>query len=292
MQPLAGGLLWCDQPVGDTASRAPAPSSGIAPQSSDFDLVYDGPGLVAGSMQRIRALVASDGTRNVEFEDGETFLIAPAGDRISRVAGGPADASPQQTLERALGPPLALALAVRGTFLLHASALAGPHGVVAICGESGAGKSTLAAAAASWPELGLSRVADDQLPAALGPRPNALPHFPQLKLLPEAWHSPDAPAALPLLMVVEAFRAASDPGRSSHPATIERMPPSQACLFLAAATVAARLFDRQLLTRHLSACAAASESLQVGRLHYASGIDRLREPLATLAATLAPSPGG
>lgn len=125
---------------------------------------------------------------------------------------------------------------------------------------------------------------------ALGARPTVLPHFPQLKLPPEDWHAPGAPALLPLLMVVEALR--SEPGSGPlPPATIEPLRPSQACLFLAGATVAARLFDRQLLTRHLAACAAASESLQVCRLRYASGVDQLRKPLAALAASLARLPG-
>jgi len=286
LQPLAGGLLWCDQLVGREASRAQAPLGEIERNTSDFVLVYDGPGLVAGGVQRIRSLVAADGTRKVEFEDGETFLIAAAGDRIVRVVAAPEGTPPRQTLERALGAPMALALAVRGVFLLHASALAGRRGVVAICGESGTGKSTLAAATASLREVGLSRVADDQLPVALGPRPTVLPHFPQLKLPPEDWYSPRAPAVLPLLMVMEAQRSTPD-GGSAPPVTIELLRASQACLLLAGATVAARLFDQQLLTRHLASCAAASESLQVGRLRYASGVDRLREPLAALTASLA-----
>ena len=290
LQPFAGELLWCDQPVGSEGSRAPAPSADIVRTSSDFAPVYDGPGLVAGGVQRIRSFVAADGTRKVEFEDGETFLIAAAGDRIARVGAASADAPPQRTLERALGPPTALALAVRGTFLLHASALAGSRGVVAICGESGTGKSTLAAAAGALRELGLSRVADDQLPVVLGARPTALPHFPQLKLPPQDWYAPGAPAVLPLLMVVEALRRVPDASHPSPPAGIEPLRASQACLFLAGATVAARLFDRQLLTRHLAACAAASESLQVSRLRFASGVDRLPEPLAALAASLARLP--
>ena len=292
LQPFAGGLLWCDRPVGGGESRAPAPSAEVAPSSSGFTLVYDGPGLVAGGMQRIRSFVAADGTRQVEFEDSETFLIAAAGDRIARVVAAPAETPAQQTLERALGAPMALALALRGIFLLHASALAGPRGVVAICGESGTGKSTLASAAASWPELGLSRLADDQLPVALGARPTVLPHFPQLKLQPQDWHPPGAPTVLPLLMVVEALRSEPAGGGPSPPASIEPLRPSQACLFLAGATVAARLFDPQLLTRHLAACAAAAESLPVCRLRYASGVDRLRKPLAALAASLAHLPGG
>jgi hypothetical protein len=289
LQAFAGGFLWCDRPIGPDGSRAPAPAAEPLPGSSDFAPIYDGPGLVAGGVQRIRSFVAPDGTRKVEFEDGETYLISAAGDRIVRVAAGPAGMVTDQALERALGAPMALALAARGIFLLLASALAGPRGVVAICGRSGTGKSTLAAAAASVPELGLSRIADDQLPVELGARSRAYPHFPQLKLAPAAWHASGPPTELPLLMVVQALR--SPPGDTWPPAAkIEPLPPAETCLVLAGATVAARLFDSPLLTRHLAACAAACKSLQVSRLHYASGVARLRDPLAALAEALARLP--
>lgn len=284
LEPLAGGLLWCDYPLRSGAPRAPRPPRPALHEDAPLFPVYDGPGLVEGRIQRIRSFVARDGTRKVEFEDGESFLIAAAGDRIARVISDPAEALAGQTLERALGGPMALALAARGIFLLHASALAGHGGVVAICGESGAGKSTLAAATASFPELGLSRVADDQLPVELGARPIVLPHFPQLKLPPSDWNAPGKPAMLPLAMVVQALRSTSDRDVSSP--RLEPLPSSEACLFLAGATVAARLFDAPLLRRHLAACAAATGSGQVSRLYYASGLDRLRGPLAELARSL------
>jgi hypothetical protein len=285
LQPFAGGLLWCDRPVG-AGKRAPAPSPGFGHTGSAFAAVYDGPGLVAGGIQRIRSFVAGDGTRKVEFEDGETFLIAAAGDRVARVGSTTTDEVAPQTLERALGPPMALALAAGSIFLLHASALVGRRGVVAICGDSGAGKSTLAAAAMTMPELGLARVADDQLPVVLEMSPRALPHFPQLKLAPGEWYPSDASASLPLAMVVAAAREVTPPDDSTFEPRLERLDATTACLLLASATVAARLFDRDLLERHLRACAAASQRLQVCRLTHPSGLGRLRVPLTMLSGSM------
>jgi hypothetical protein len=60
---------------------------------------------------------------------------------------------------------LPLAMQARGTQVLHASALAGPNGVTAICGRTTSGKSTLVQAAQS---AQLRTVADDALAFELG----------------------------------------------------------------------------------------------------------------------------
>lgn len=56
---------------------------------------------------------------------------------------------------------LPLVVQARGTQVLHASAVAGRNGVIAMCGLSGVGKSTLAARLV---ERGLRAVADDAVP--------------------------------------------------------------------------------------------------------------------------------
>src|SRR5688572_21416914 len=117
LEPLAGGLLWCDQRLGPAAARAPRPTCAALPEESELRLVYDGPGLVDGGIQRIRTFIAATGTRRVELEDGESFRIAAAGDRIERVVAHPGTSFGPPKIERVLGAPLALALAVRGIFL-------------------------------------------------------------------------------------------------------------------------------------------------------------------------------
>ena len=60
-----------------------------------------------------------------------------------------------------LSSVLPLVVQARGTQVLHASAVAGGNGIVALCGASGAGKSTLAGALM---QRGHQLVADDALP--------------------------------------------------------------------------------------------------------------------------------
>ncbi len=67
-----------------------------------------------------------------------------------------AEAPPELLAEVLLGPLLALALAQRGVFLLHAGGCEVDGDAFLFLGESGAGKSTLAA------RLGAPRLADDQ----------------------------------------------------------------------------------------------------------------------------------
>jgi hypothetical protein len=186
---------------------------------------------------------------------------------------------------RALGPPLAIALAARGIHLLHASAVRTTRGVVAFCAESGEGKSTLAAAAAHHPDLGLARVADDQLPVRLGERPEALPHFPQLKLPVAEWYRAAEPPVLPLVALV----GLSPPppvaaGDAAPRAELTRLEPAAVALMLARATVAARLFDADLLAEHFDACGrTAAGGLAGYRLCYPRRFDHLRSALALIA---------
>ena len=191
------------------------------------------------------------------------------------------------SLERALGAPLALALALRGVHLLHASAVvrraasreqAPPGGALAFTAASGAGKSTLASAAHRRRTLAWERIADDQLPVRLDSPAAALPHFPQLKLEAEEGYPVNAPAARPLDALFEIEHAAE-----IERIELERLAPTAACLALARATVAAKLFDTALLEHHFECCGTAAATLPVYRLRYPSGIERLPEVLARLA---------
>ena len=276
LQELAGQTLWSALPVMPESRPGRRPSQSSPGSSSEWRVVYDGPGLVDGGLARMRSERGDDGARRVEFEDGERFWIDPDGDRVVRVN---AVSDGDRSLERALGAPLALALAARGVFMIHAAALLARRGVLALTADSGAGKSTLAAAAARHPDLDLARIADDLLPVRLGPAPAALPHFPQLKLSAAEAYGPGAPAVLSWLALVEIEHSAA-----YSTVELERLGRADACRAIARATVAARLFDRGLLTAHFDACAEASAAVAVFRLRYPSGRERLREPLAALAA--------
>lgn len=283
IQPFAGGSLWSPEPCAPGAR--PAPRRLCAPLEErhwDWREIYDGPGLIDGGLHRIRSLAEEGGRRLVTFEDGERFLVAPDGRWIRSSGGG--DRS--RTRERALGPPLALALALRGTHLLHASAVLrrgigwDQAGVIAFTAASGRGKSTLAAAAgrlAISSSLGFSRIADDQLPVRLEAAPLALPHFPQLKLDESEQYPAGAPNRLRLERVIEI-----EHGEGIPAVEVEALKPVEASLALARATVAARLFDADLLRRHLDGATLAARSLPVHRLRYPSGREHLASVLAAV----------
>jgi len=286
VQPLAGGALWSARPIGRGAMPAPrAPIAGEFPVPDlEWSVIYDGPGLVDGALRTIRAALSSRGDRRVDFEDGECYFVDARGEVVRRRGSAPADA---RALERALGAPLALALALRGVHLLHASALARRAasgewgGVIAFTAASGAGKSTLAAAARRRLPAGaveLVRIADDLLPVGLDRPLRALPQFPQLKLTQDEAYPTSAPAALHLEGLVEIEHSPD-----IRALEIERLTPAAACLALSRATVAAKLFDPALLRHHFALCAAASEELAVHRLRFPSGLDRLTEVLEAIA---------
>ena len=116
-----------------------------------------------------------------QFEGVASFLF-PSDGRFLKIFPDPeADhAALEFVLFRGVLPRI---LHLRGVTSLHASAVAGPRGVVAFCGPSGAGKSTLAAALVS---RGLSLVSDDVVP--IRPRwdgsVEAGPGLPELRLYP------------------------------------------------------------------------------------------------------------
>jgi hypothetical protein len=101
-----------------------------------------------------------------------------------------------------LNSVLPLVVQARGTQVLHASAVAGPSGVVAVCGASGAGKSTLAAALA---ERGHEVLGDDAL-AYTASESGVIAHALPFKLRPRGGEAAstvtDSAAGLPLAAIV------------------------------------------------------------------------------------------
>jgi hypothetical protein len=287
VQPLAGSALWSADPVAAAARPAVRPTTPRAPglaATTTWRVVFDGEGIDLGRPRRVVVKLAASGERLLEYDDGARFWIAPGGEAIERVARGDLDA--RGSLERAIGAPLALALAVRGVYLLHASALRLDRRVIALAADSGVGKSTLAAAVERAPGLGLRRVADDILPVRLGAASAALPHFPQLKLAAADGYPPAAPGSWPLGALVELERCEPVPAGDVAPIRFERLSGAPAALALTRATVASRLFDEALLTAHLAACAAAADALVVARLRFPSGLDRLPATLERLTREL------
>lgn len=107
------------------------------------------------------------------------------------------------------------------------------------------------------------------MPEAAGGQILALPHFPQLKLAPTEQPGPATPEAVALGGIYQLAE-----GEVGDP-TITRLAAQEATLTLVRHTVAARLFDQQLLADHLAFCARLAESVPVKRLHYRRSFDSL-----------------
>lgn len=162
------------------------------------------------------------------------------------------------------GPALVLALALRGVWCLHGSAALFQDKLTAFLGESGQGKSTLAAylAANGGPEWRL--VADDILPVSTGSvGVTAWPHFPQLKLSLQEQPGPGLPEQLRL----DRICVLSQPDKDQMP-ELQSLPPGQAVQMILRHTAGTRLYDPDLLAKHLSFCAQAAGKVPVYRLVY------------------------
>jgi hypothetical protein len=162
--------------------------------------------------------------------------------------------------EALLGPAFALALARRGVFVLHASAVVLPgRGVAGFLGDSGAGKSTLARLLVEAGE-GVALAADDLLAVASGPEgAAALPHFPQLKLDTAATSAIlDLEPRYPLLGLYGLERAEA--------VGSDALPPVEAAALILQHTIAGRLFDSGLLAAQLDFAAGIAGRVPVHRL--------------------------
>ena len=229
---------------------------------------FDGVGFVGGRDRHLRCVRGDRGWR-MEVEGVGAFGLDTRGRRVGRIAstGEPgARASREELVTTLLGPPMMLALATRGRWCLHASAVRLETGVVALLGESGAGKSTLAA---HFEERARgTRVGDDALPVTIddadsgaGSKAEAFawPRFPQLELSAAAqWRRP--PESMPWVAACVLEPAPAD----ELSVRAERLSAPAAALAFVRHTVAARLFDTPLAAAHVAV--AAAESLPWWRL--------------------------
>ena len=266
---IAGQTLVADGPLpelaafarpGTAAMPAVAPAGCIPASASP---IFDQPAWVAGSERWVTCWAAPAGYRIAVAELGSWFVSQDGG----QIGGQPPPGADANLVRQvALGPALILALALRGIYCLHASAVQLPQGVVAFVGESGQGKSTLAQYLAGQ---GKRRIADDLLPVVATPAGVlARPHFPQLKFAPQQQPAAGLAAELPLVAVV---RLADDTAEIK----LARLPAQQAILTLVRHTAAARLFAPPLLARQLAFSRAVAGRVPVQRLDYPRRYERL-----------------
>ena len=262
-------------------AQPPRPNA-VIDYADDWQVVYKGTGWLGGHQRPLTCWSGSHGYRIHVAGMGE-FAIDPEGRCIEQIDAA-AGASPDLAVELLLGPVLTVALALRSVWCLHASAVVVNGGAVAFLGDSGAGKSTLAGYLGLQNHSGWQRIADDVLPVELGKESAvALPHFPQLKLPVNEQVGEDCPQRLPLeaIYVIEASDHAV--GVSWHP-----LDNKMATLALLSHTVAARLFDANLLRRHLSFCVEVAACVPVRRLVYPHRLESLSAVQTLLEQWLQP----
>lgn len=277
---VAGRAIACDPPI-------PALDPLRCDRQPDFTIRH---GPVALPQPAARVF---EGTARVGARECRVLCLAAQSRDVLQVSGAGAFAIPHEqdcievdpepgageaaVTEALLGPALALALARRGVFVLHAGAVVlEGRGLIGFLGESGAGKSTLAGLLAAE---GMALAADDLLAVAEGPV--ALPHFPQLKLGPAAMA---AIAGLephhPLLGLYEL--APAEPGAEVG---CETLPALAAAALVLKHTIAGRLFAKDLLAAHLDFAAGLVEGVPVGRLAVPRRLDVGAEVLQRLQRT-------
>lgn len=229
-----------------------------APREPAGEVVFAGEGWLAGHPVTTSCRVRGRGWE-VGVDESHRYWVSERGETIVEVRSPP----DEDDSSVVLGPPLILAMALRGTFYLHASAVAirGRRGIVALCGPSGAGKSTLAAAAAASGEW--LRCGDDLIAVADRRVSTALVHVPQLKLADEDQPARSLPEQVPLLGLVWL----APPVEAGSP-QLSTLAGAAAVTRVVAATVAARLFPPQLGERHLGFCAHVARAVPVADLIY------------------------
>lgn len=223
-------------------------------------------GWVGGQLRNVEVDYAPTGAwLKVGGVDG--FQVTPQGILCADGAGNGWTDLEREIL---LGPALVLALAMRGTWCLHASAALFEGQVTVFVGESGQGKSTLAAHLAAG---GHPLVADDILPVARNQAGlQAWPRFPQLKL--QVQPGAVLSEALPLGRVCVLERAEAP--------ALCRLPSGEAVQAWLRHTAGTRLFDPSLLAQHLAFCAQAAAQVPVFSLAYPrkwEALPRVRELL-------------
>jgi len=291
---LAGHLLASDTPLGELASfRAAGSSESTAAADGELSM---GPEKARPTFRdlgwidnRWLAVECSWDGAGYWLRVAEAGLFRGASDGTAvRLVEAAQDAVPSTVVQTALGPALILALALRDTWCLHASCVSFEGRAVAFVGESGDGKSTLAAYLGQEGGTGWQREADDIVPVVLdGVDMGALPRFPQLKLPPGAQPGAGSPEQLPLAAIYRLApeRAPGHAGSGGTPGAVvvRRLTASQATLALVRHSVATRLFDQVLLSKHLAFCAKATARVPVRDLVYPhdfASLPRVREAIA------------
>jgi hypothetical protein len=178
-----------------------------------------------------------------------------------------------------IGPVLVLVLALRGTWCLHSSAAMFQEKMIVFLGESGQGKSTLAAYLSKM--AGWRLVADDILPVIHDAgEVRILPRFPQLKISPESQPC----IGLPESVLLKNICVLKDVEKEQEP-DLKTITTAQGLQALLSHIAGTRMFNADLLAKHLAFCAQAASQLSFYQLSYPhrkGALPEIQERLRTL----------
>ncbi len=254
--------------------------------SADTETLFADRGWIAGADRHLVLERTAEGYR-IEVDGVGRFLVAGDGRRVERLRTASDPPDPEGLVATVLGPVLILALALRGLFCLHASAIAASDRALAFVGESGAGKSTLGAhmtARSGSRSQVLDLVADDAAPVSIGEAGAIVwSSFPQLKLAADEQPGTRMSERLALQAIWVVDPVGPDDPRGPR---VEPLEGAAAILALARHTIGARLFAGDLLSRHLDHCSQIARIVPVSRLVYPQRRNIMDELADLVAAAL------
>ena len=234
------------------------------------EIVYSGPGWLANRNRTFLVHNTPSGSY-LKISGLGNYFVSKDGQNIIQLPPL-AHIKISQMAEALIGPCLILGLAFQQTWCLHASAVWMQGKLVIFLGASGYGKSTLASFLDHSLENFSCRYVDDILPVGLSAGYlQAYLHYPQLKIEPERQPALIAPEVLPV-SAVYILAPATDQNQA---VVINPLSSSQAMLALIRFTVAARLFNRELLAWQMEFCSRAARNLPVRLLAYPHQLDML-----------------
>lgn len=268
----------------------PIPTFGMLPE-----VVFDRPdreeqeltvdSWIGSRLQTVTCRRSTDGYLLIIAEVGHFYVDVTGRDILVQHSGTEIEPPTLEVIEFALGPAIALALALQEVWCLQCSVVEAAGAAVVFLGSDGSGKSTIAK------ELYKNRVADklvadNILPIEIKDRQlDCLPHFPQLELGVGQQFGQGNRDRMPVQkMCVLDVRDAGD----NNPVSARTLSSLHAMEALVKHTIGADLFGPGLVERHRAFCSRVAERTEVVNVRYPlrwDSIARVGEMLQDFSGT-------
>jgi hypothetical protein len=276
---LSGFEQTCPDRVKGAMAGAPVS------RMDEAQLLYQGPGWIGNEWREVVCWSVPSGYQLSVAGIGR-FWISEAGDAIACVEEE-TTADFDNVVQTVLGPALIVALAKRDVWSFHGSAVAVADRAILFLGESRKGKSTLGHWLDRQEGNAWRRIGDDIMPVSQSKDGlDALPYFPQLKLPQESQPCFGLPERLPIDAIYVLGRPAD-----GEAVKVRSLGTQEGTLSLVRHTVASRLFDAELLEKHLDFCVSAAANIPVRQLVYPLTRAALPQVQAALMTDLSLQPG-